>query len=186
MRIIAGEAKGRRLFAPEGMDTRPTADRTRESLFNILAGRLPGAHVLDLFGGTGALALEALSRGAAFAGICDFSAAAVRVIERNAQAVIGEDRQRIRIVRGDYKQALHSFADRKYDIVFLDPPYRMTEAYRDAVERLLRADMLAEDAIIVMERRKDAKITLDEKMTIYDERNYRDTVISFAKRRDEA
>jgi len=183
LRIIGGEAKGRRLFAPEGTDTRPTADRTRESLFNILSFRIPDANVLDLFGGTGALALEALSRGAAFAGVSDLNANAVRVITRNAEAVLGSDKSRISIVKGDYKQALRAFAGKKYDIVFLDPPYRMTEVYADAVERLLQADMLNEDAVIVMEKQKDVKITLSDEMVIYDERIYRDTVISFAERR---
>ena len=73
MRIIAGEKRSRRLLAPEGMDTRPTADRTKEALFSILLSRLPGARVLDLYAGSGALALEALSRGAAFAVLADQS-----------------------------------------------------------------------------------------------------------------
>ena len=81
MRIIGGSARGRRLFAPPGENTRPTADRVREALFNILAARLDGARVLDLFGGSGALALEALRRGAA---------GAVNVIRRNALSVLGE------------------------------------------------------------------------------------------------
>ena len=89
MRIIAGSARGRRLFAPAGEDTRPTADRIRESLFNILGSRVWDARVLDLFGGTGAMSLEALSRGAQRAVIADIDRAAIRAIERNAQAVLG-------------------------------------------------------------------------------------------------
>ena len=89
MRIIAGEAKGRRLFAPGGEETRPTADRIREALSNILAARVPGARVLDLFGGTGALALEALSRGASEAVVVDSNVKAIASIRRNAQAVLG-------------------------------------------------------------------------------------------------
>ena len=91
MRIIGGSARGRRLFAPPGENTRPTADRVREALFNILAARLDGARVLDLFGGSGALALEALSRGAACAVIGDKDPGAVNVIRRrNALSVLGE------------------------------------------------------------------------------------------------
>ena len=180
MRIIGGEAKGRRLFAPDGTETRPTADRTRESLFNILSARIPDSRVLDLFGGTGALALEALSRGAAFAAVSDVSAAAVRAIERNAEAVLKADRARIQILRADYRQAIRSLAGKEFDIVFLDPPYRMADAYSDAINGLAEAKMLSRDAVIVMERAKDVHISLRDDMVIYDERVYRDTVIAFA------
>lgn len=183
MRIIGGEARGRRLFAPDGTETRPTADRTRESLFNILSFRIPDSRVIDLFGGTGALALEALSRGAAFAAVSDLSAAAVRAIERNAEAVLGADRARIQILRADYRQAIRSFAGREFDIVFLDPPYRMADAYADAASRLADAGMLSRDAVIVMEREKNVNIRLRDDIQIYDERAYRDTVIAFASRR---
>ena len=106
MRIIAGEAKGRKLYAPGGEDTRPTADRIRESVFGILGPRVVGARVLDLFGGTGALALEALSRGAARATIVDASVKAISCIRRNAEAVLGEDLSRADILRADYRKAI--------------------------------------------------------------------------------
>ena len=88
MRIIAGEARGRTLFAPSGDQTRPTSDKIRGSLFNILNGCVEGAEVLDLFGGTGALALEALSRGAARAVISDSARSAIEAIRRNAENVL--------------------------------------------------------------------------------------------------
>ena len=181
MRIIGGDARGRRLFAPEGMDTRPTADRTRESLFNILSARLYGAHVLDLFGGTGALALEALSRGAAFAAI-----AAIRAIERNAEAVLKDEKpSRARILRADYRQALRALSGQRFDLVFLDPPYRMAEAYAESVRMLKDGGMLSEDAVIVLERRKDAALSLPDGFEIFDSRAYRDTVIDFVRARGE-
>ena len=131
MRIIAGEAKGRKLYAPGGEDTRPTADRIRESVFGILGSRTQGARVLDLFGGTGALALEALSRGAAGATIIDSNVKAVACIRRNAEAVLGaECSTRAEIIRADYRKAIERLTG-AYDLVFLDPPYRMPGA--DAV-----------------------------------------------------
>ena len=187
MRIIGGEARGRRLFAPEGMDTRPTADRTRESLFNILNARLYGAHVLDLFGGTGALALEALSRGAAFAAIADVSPAAIRAIERNAEAVLkGEKASRARILRADYRQALRALSGQRFELVFLDPPYRMAEAYGESLRMLAAGSMLSEDAVVVMERQKDVELSLPDGFEIFDSRAYRDTVIDFVRARREA
>lgn len=181
MRIISGEAKGRTLFAPPGDQTRPTSDKLRGSIFNILAGRVGGARVLDLFGGTGALALEALSRGAAYAVAADHSRPAVQVIERNARAVLKDEfGARIRILKADYRAAIELLEGR-FDLVFLDPPYRMAEAYGDALARLLAAGHLAADCTIVLERRKDAAITLPEGFEITDTRLYGDTAVDFAR-----
>ena len=182
MRIIGGEARGRRLFAPSGNDTRPTSDRTRESLFNILSFDIPQSRVLDLFGGTGALALEALSRGAEFACVSDKSHEAVKIIERNAETVLGEDKnERISIVCADYKRAISLFKRNKFTIVFLDPPYAMQGAYQDAVCQLIEMNMLDEEALIIMERNKNVSIELPYEMEIFDTRDYRDTVIDFVR-----
>lgn len=182
MRIIGGEARGRRLVAPDGMDTRPTADKTRESLFSILAWDIPGSRVIDLFGGTGALALEAMSRGAEYAFISDVSINAYRAIQKNAETVLGASAsERVQIVKADYKRAIEKIKGKDYSLVFLDPPYKMHECYQDAVERLIGASVLSEDAIIVMEKAKDVDIQLPDSMEIYDERAYRDTTVAFAR-----
>ena len=186
MRIIAGEARGRTLFAPSGDQTRPTSDKIRGSLFNILNRCVEGAEVLDLFGGTGALALEALSRGAARAVISDSARSAIEAIRRNAENVLKDALSaRSLILKADYRSAISSVTDRKYDLVFLDPPYRMLDAYGDAIARLDRADALAEDAIIVAERRRDACIAVPEDFEIYDTRLYGETAVDFVRRRRE-
>ena len=121
MRIIAGEMRSRTLLAPKGTDTRPTLDRTRESLFNILAAECPGSRVLDLYAGSGALALEALSRGAAFAVIVDRSRQAMQAIERNARNVLKQDFEyRVSILGTDYRSAIGALEGRIFDLVFLD------------------------------------------------------------------
>ena len=186
MRIISGEARGRTLFAPAGDQTRPTSDKLRGSLFNILNGRVEDAEVLDLFGGTGALALEALSRGAARAAIVDNSRAAIEAIRRNAQNVLKDTlEQRALILKMDYRSAIAGISDWRFDLVFLDPPYRMLDAYGDAIDRLDRAGMLNADAVIVCERRHDAAIGLPEGFEIYDSRSYGETAVDFARRRVE-
>lgn len=182
MRIISGEAKGRTLFAPQGQDTRPTSDKLRGSLFNIIGSRVQDARVLDLFGGTGALALEALSRGAAFAVIADNSRAAWQAIERNARSVLKEDCDlRARLVRGDYRSAIAAAEGQLFDLVFLDPPYRMVEAYGDALSRLCAAEMLAPGCLIVMERLKRAEVPVPEPFRVFDTRVYGDTAVDFAE-----
>ena len=127
LRIISGTARGRRFEAPEGRDTRPTLDRVRENLFNIIARRVPGARVLDLFAGSGALSLEALSRGAACAVLGDHDRRANMVQQKNA-ALLGFE-QRARILLGDWQRTLRLMREegQRFDIVFLDPPYSMTD-----------------------------------------------------------
>ena len=184
MRIIAGEAKGRTLYAPQGSQTRPTSDKLRGSLFNILGPRVEGARVLDLFGGTGALALEALSRGAAFAVIADNARAAVQAAERNARAVLGEAFDaRVRVVKADYRSAIAGLSGAPFDLVFLDPPYRMVDAYGDALGRLDAACMLSEDCLAVLERQKAAEAPLPDGFECIDSRLYGDTAVDFVRRR---
>ena len=185
MRIISGEARGRTLFAPSGDQTRPTSDKIRGSLFNILNGRVEDAEVLDLFGGTGALALEALSRGAARAVIVDSSRAAIEAIRRNAGNVLKDAlAERALILKTDYRSAISALNGRRFDLVFLDPPYRMLDAYPDAIERLWKAGALSEGAVIVAERRQDAVIRVPEDFEIYDTRHYGETSIDFVRQRN--
>ena len=182
MRIISGEARGRTLFAPAGDQTRPTSDKIRGSLFNILSGRVQDAEVLDLFGGTGALALEALSRGAARAVIADTSRAAIEVIRRNAGNVLKDAlAERALILKTDYRSAISALGGRRFDLVFLDPPYRMLDAYPDAMERLRDAGALSEGAVIVAARRQDAQIRIPEGFEVYDTRHYGETSIDFVR-----
>jgi 16S rRNA (guanine(966)-N(2))-methyltransferase RsmD len=186
MRIISGEARGRTLFAPSGDQTRPTSDKIRGSLFNILNGWIEDAEVLDLFGGTGALALEALSRGAARAVIADTNRSAIEAIRRNAQSVLKDELEdRAQILKMDYRSVISGLKGRKFDLVFLDPPYRMLEAYPDAIERLVAVDGLRDEVIIVCERRFDSVIRIPEGFEIYDTRSYGETSIDFVRRKAE-
>jgi 16S rRNA (guanine966-N2)-methyltransferase len=147
VRIIAGERKGHTILAPRGRETRPTSDRVRENVFNIVAPWVEGARVLDLYAGSGAMGLEALSRGAEAAVFVEADADAVRAIERNL------DKLRFtgaRVVRADATTGLAQevTAGRKYDLVLADPPYEMTDF--DALARYLPR-VLAEDGLLVFE-----------------------------------
>lgn len=185
MRIISGEARGRTLFAPSGDQTRPTSDKIRGSLFNILNGWIEDAEVLDLFGGTGALALEALSRGARHAVISDSGRSAIDAIRRNALSVLKDEMEdRVQILKMDYRSVISGLKGRRFDLVFLDPPYRMTDAYCDAVLRLEQAGALADEVMIVCERRFDAVISVPEAFEICDTRSYGETSIDFVRRKE--
>jgi 16S rRNA (guanine966-N2)-methyltransferase len=148
MRIIAGSRKGHRIFAPKGMATRPTSDRVRESAFGLI-GPVDGADVLDLFAGSGAMGLEALSRGAERAVFVETDPAAVNAIERNL------DKLRLTgatIVRRDARGALaaEAAAGRRYDLVLLDPPYREWSELEQTLAPYLGA-VLAENGLLVVE-----------------------------------
>lgn len=177
MRIIAGEARGRTLIAPSGNGTRPTQDYVRESLFNILSTRLSGARVLDLFAGTGALALEAISRGAEYAVLCDKDRAALSCIQKNIGVVRAENR--CRIFPGDYVTCIHALSGvERFDLVFLDPPYRM-ENTGEIAGLLLDADLLLPGFLIVCEHRKGTFLANDRRFCKADRRLYGDTEITF-------
>ncbi len=149
MRIVAGAYRGRTLTAPAGRETRPTSDRVRESLFALI-GPLDGERVLDLFAGSGALGLEALSRGAASATFVDRSAAAVAAVRANSAMV--EDAGRVRILRMDWQAALRRdrAAERRYDLCLIDPPYRQANAVAARLGAAL-SPVLAGGATVVVE-----------------------------------
>ena len=147
MRIIAGSRKGHHIDAPRGRDTRPTSDRVRENVFNIVAPWVDGARVLDLYAGSGAMGLEALSRGAEAVVFVESEGTAARAIGRNL------DRLRLTgatVLRLDAATALaaEAAAGRKYDLVLLDPPYAMTDF--TTLARYLPA-VLADDGLLVLE-----------------------------------
>ena len=121
MRIITGRARGTKLFSLEGDATRPTSDRTKEAIFSMIQFMVEGREVLDLFGGSGQLGLETVSRGAAHAVICDNSPAACDVIRRNIIKTHSEND--VTLMQADFRQALDRVCGRRFDIVFLDPPY---------------------------------------------------------------
>ena len=173
MRVVAGELGGRRLASPPpGADVRPTADRVREALFSILGERVQDARVLDLFAGSGALGIEALSRGAATATFVDKAAPAIRAVGTNLEA-LGADAT---VVRAEARRFLGgaSRSGRSYDLVFLDPPYRLATRLGRGLSEALPA-VLAPGAVAVAESDRRAPLTLD--LPLNDQRRYGDTLI---------
>lgn len=174
MRVIAGELGGRRLRAPAGSATRPTSDRVREALFSAL-GPLDGLRVLDLFAGSGALGIEALSRGAAQATFVERAPAALAALRRNL-ADLGLQAPRAELHAGDAAAALRAAFRRgaNYDLVFLDPPYARAPQAGESLSSGLPA-VLAPRARVVCET--DRRRPLELELPLVFERRYGDTLI---------
>src|SRR5688500_14646628 len=148
VRVIAGTLKGRRLATPDWAGLRPTSDKLRETLFNVLAARMAGARVLDGFAGTGAVGIEALSRGAAHVTFVESDGRAVRLIERNLEHCRVTDRDRYAIIRARFADAAGQAAAGSIDLVFLDPPYRAEDM---AGVLVAAAPLVAPDGLVVLE-----------------------------------
>lgn len=154
MRVITGTARGLRLRELEGMETRPTADRVKEGLFNILQFDIEGRRVLDLFAGTGQLGIEALSRGAQSAVFVDQRRDAVELVRENLKHTKLQDKARV--VCGDAASFLSSTKE-KFDIIFLDPPYG-AELWPSTISAIRRFDILRNHGILVCESPADAEM----------------------------
>ena len=184
MRIVGGELRGRRLEAPETGDTRSTADRIRQAVFNIIEHAiadftLEGAHVLDLFAGTGALGFEALSRGAATCHFVDDDAATCRLISRNATALGLSDR--VLISRRDATLLGDAVGDDGgRHLVFLDPPYGRDLAGA-AISSALHGGWLEHGALIVAEESADSSIAWPPRTCVIDRRSWGRTSVTFAR-----
>ena len=176
MRIIAGMARGRTFDAPEGMGTRPTLDRVRENVFNILQMKVRGAVVLDLFSGSGAMAFEALSRGAESAVLVDRDRSAHQVQQRNAQKLRMDGQCRILLC--DWQEALRRLQQEgaRFQVVLLDPPYSMHDM--TPVFAALRP-LLTEDAVILLEHEAKTFPAIADGYELYDSRKYGVAGVSF-------
>ena len=178
MRIIGGEAKGRRLKAPEGAGTRPTADRVRETIFNILGQHFAGERVLDLYAGSGALALEAVSRGASAAVLVERDPKAFRVCQENV-ATLGFG-TRTELVRGEVLAALSKLPG-AFDLVFIDPPY--AEGPAEALQLLGERGLVAPGGRVVAEHDNRDELALAYgDLARIDVRRFGDTAVSFYER----
>ena len=151
MRVITGTARGAKLKTLDGLATRPTSDRVKEAIFNIIQFDIEGRRVLDLFAGSGQLAIEALSRGAGYAVLTDQNAAAVKVIKENLKKTKLD--QRASVFQADYLSYLSTTRE-TFDIIFLDPPYA-ENFLEKALQKISEIDILSEGGIIVCERSRE-------------------------------
>jgi 16S rRNA (guanine966-N2)-methyltransferase len=177
MRIVAGSVRGRALQAPPGLGTRPTSDKVRAAIFNLLGQFFEGGRVLDLYAGSGAMALEALSRGCHLAVCVESDAAAARTILRNAEACALADRVEVR--RERVERALQRVSPGSFDLVFVDPPY--SEGPAAALARL--APLVAQGGAVVAEHdRRRPPAERYGALALVERRGYGDTGVSIYRR----
>lgn len=179
MRVISGEFRGRKLDKLEGMDIRPTSDRVKESLFNMLGVRLIDCSFLDLFAGTGGIGIEAFSRGATEVVFIDESSNSIKVLKGNLEKLKILDS--VKVYNTDYINAIsHLAADSKsFDIIFIDPPY-MKGFEKNALIHISEKKLLKEDGIIVVEH--DLKDSMPEQtgsLNLHRQKKYGNTMLSF-------
>lgn len=183
MRVISGNARGKKLVSLEGMNTRPTLDRVKEALFNIIQFDIADKDILDLFAGSGAIGIEAISRGAKSATFCDNSIDAVKIIKTNIENTRSKDKATV--INKDYSLALKQLEkeNKQFDIIYLDPPYK-TDFANKAIEEIINLNLLSKDGIIIVEtddNNKDKTINT-KNIEIFDKRKYGRAILIFIRK----
>lgn len=183
MRIISGKARGTKLYTLEGNATRPTLDRVKESLFNIIQNDIEDSTVLDLFSGSGAIGLEFLSRGAKRAVLCDSSKDAIKIIKQNVQKTHFEEK--VEVYNMEFTKLVERLQNQKFDIIYIDPPYA-TDFIKISLEKIIEYELVNENTKIIVETDDETRILNQiEKMDveITDKRKYGRATIIFLKYR---
>lgn len=181
MRIISGKAKGTKLYTLEGLTTRPTLDRVKESIFSILQADIAESKVLDLFAGSGAIGLEFISRGATSAVLCDKSKEAIQIIKKNIEKTHFENL--VELYNMNFEDLLDKLKNRKFDLIYIDPPYK-TDYIERALNKIIENNMINENTKIILETDDEARILKQlEKIDIkiVDKRKYGRATIIFLK-----
>ena len=181
MRIISGKARGTKLYTLEGTATRPTLDRVKESLFNIIQNDIEGSTILDLFSGSGAIGLEFLSRGAKRAVLCDNSKDAIKIIKQNVQKTHFEEKAEV--YNMEFTKLIERLQKQKFDIIYIDPPYD-TDFIKISIEKIIEYKLINEKTKIIVETDDETRIlkqieNMDVEIT--DKRKYGRATIIFLR-----
>lgn len=187
MRIISGKARGTKLYTLEGDNTRPTLDRVKESIFNIIQNEIEGAKILDLFSGSGAIGLEFLSRGAEKAVLCDKSKEAANIIKKNIEKTHME--KQAHLINTDFENCLEKLKNEQFDIIYIDPPYDTDYVYK-AIQKIIELEVAKEESLIIIETDDEKRIEKQIEnidVQIVDKRKYgRATIIFISLKKEDA
>ena len=187
MRIISGKARGTKLYTLEGVNTRPTLDRVKESIFNIIQNKIEDARILDLFAGSGAIGLEFLSRGAEKAVLCDKSKEAINIIKKNIEKTHQENNTQL--INTDFEECLEKLKKEQFDIIYLDPPYATDYIYK-AIQKIIKLKLVTKESLIIIETDDDKRVEKEIEnidVEIVDKRKYgRATIIFVSLKKEDA
>lgn len=182
MRIISGKARGTKLYTLEGLETRPTLDRVKESIFNIIQNEIENSVVLDLFAGSGAIGLEMLSRGAKKAVLCDKSKDAIEIIKKNIEKT--HMKESVELYNLDYKECIKKIQNQKFDLIYIDPPYN-TNFISQALKEIVELDIMKKESIVILETDDEVRILREIEninIEVIDKRKYGRATVIFLKR----
>jgi len=183
MRIISGKARGTKLYTLEGENTRPTLDRVKESIFNIIQSQIEGAKILDLFAGSGAIGLEFLSRGAEKAVLCDNSKEAINIIKKNIEKTHMADQ--VQLINTNFESCLEKLKNEQFDIIYLDPPYATDYIYK-AIQNIIKLNIVTKESLIIIETDDEKRVEKEIEnidIEIVDKRKYGRATIIFVRKR---
>ncbi len=181
MRVISGKCRGTHLIAPEGISTRPTTDRIKETLFNIITFDLPECHFLDLFSGSGAIAIESLSRGAKAAVLVEKEPEALACITQNLEKTKLKEVASVLSCKVEDAIIKLGKEKQKFDIIFMDPPYAL-ENMEDILKLILENELISENGYIIQERSTKTIVNIPDNLVLWKEKKYKTTTLSFYKK----
>ncbi len=181
MRVISGKCRGTHLVCPQGLETRPTTDRIKETLFNMIAFDMPGCCFLDLFSGSGGIGIESLSRGAHQAVFVEKGKEALQCIKQNLERTRLGDKAVIYTC--DVLEALSKLQAKgeKFDVIFMDPPYALTNI-DEILKKIVACDLISENGYIILERGTNTLVTLPQDLVLWKEKTYKTTTLCFLRK----
>lgn len=178
MRVISGSARGRKLKTIEGLETRPTLDRIKETLFNMINFDIPNCEFLDLFSGSGSIGIEALSRGAEEVVFVESNMSCKEIIFENINSINLWNNWKYE--KGDVLTAITSLGNqnKKFDIIYMDPPYEM-DLYEPTLKQILKGDLLKKEGYIIMEHKTNLEFSIPSQFEIFRQKEYKVTTLTF-------
>ncbi|MGO1581331.1 MAG: 16S rRNA (guanine(966)-N(2))-methyltransferase RsmD [Peptoniphilaceae bacterium] len=176
MRVISGKNRGLKLFSPKDLETRPTEDRVKENVFNLIGPNFYGSKVIDLFSGSGAIGIEFISRGSELVYFIENNKQAIEIINKNiAKAKVEKN---AKILKDDAVKVIKNFNNEVFDFIYIDPPYKNSEIYIDSIKEILKANLLNDESLVIIEEDYSLKQDYSQYLNLVKEKKYGTSSIS--------
>ncbi|MGO3751143.1 MAG: 16S rRNA (guanine(966)-N(2))-methyltransferase RsmD [Peptoniphilaceae bacterium] len=176
MRVISGKNRGLKLFSPKDLETRPTEDRVKENVFNLIGPNFYGSKVIDLFSGSGAIGIEFISRGSELVYFIENNKRAIEIINKNiAKAKVEKN---AKILKDNAVKVIKNFNNEVFDFIYIDPPYKNSEIYIDSIKEILKANLLNDESLVIIEEDYSLKQDYSQYLNLVKEKKYGTSSIS--------